>query len=298
MSRRAIVDHRARVQQSAARLLECLSDSPLVSVGCPACESIKQTPVTTRQGVSYVRCGTCSCFYVPRRPTEEALVEMYRRFPESARGHEIQTCDSRAEEREAQYRLKRILQVVPAGRLLDLGCGTGHLLRIARPFFDGIGVDVAPRPKPMEDGIQYFQGRLEDTSFQEESFHVVGAFEVLEHLFDPASTLRAVHRVLMPSGMFVFQTGDADSLRARLGPESWPYLQPPVHLNVFGRRSLAILLRRTGFRIVKAWSFGRGPSRIMETTGLRYPEFLRPLLEVAARFGIVGRMYAALRIDG
>jgi SAM-dependent methyltransferase len=288
---------RERVQQSADRLIDSLKRSPLIIVGCPACGSVERSPAATRQGFSYDRCGNCSCVYVPQRPTEDALLDLYRRFPESAAGYEIDSYDRQTEEREARYRLERVLQVARSGRLLDVGCGGGEFLRAARSSFDVVGVDLAARMKGSDEGIRFFQGRLEDASFEEKSFQIVTAFEVLEHLFDPTSMLRTIHRVLAANGWFVFQTGDANSFRARLNLESWPYLQPPVHLNIFGRRSLAILMRRTGFRIVKSWSFGRAPSRIMGSTRLPFPEILRLLLDVSARFGLVGQMYAARAVD-
>ena len=297
MRRPVAIDQRARVLQSTARLLESLEGCPLVTVSCPACGSDERFHATTRQGMSYVRCTNCSCVYADRRPTEEALVQMYRRFPDCAAGHETAPYDPRDEAREARYRLGCIRQVARSGRLLDVGCGRGDFLKAARHSFRVVGVDVAARMTPPDEGIPLFDGPLEDAAFEEGSFHVVTAFEVLEHLFDPTSALRAVHRVLAADGVFVFQTGDADSFRARLNLESWPYLQPPVHLNILGRRSLAILMRRTGFRVVKAWSFGRAPHRIMGMTRFPNPEVLRPLLDVVARVGLVGRMYAALRVD-
>jgi SAM-dependent methyltransferase len=292
-----VMNQSARVYQSAARLVESLTGAPLVTVECPACGSVEQSPAATRQGFTYVRCGNCSCLYISRRPTEDALLEMYRRFPESAAGDEVESYDSRDEVREARYRFQRVLQVARSGRLLDVGCGRGDFLRAAQLSFEVFGVDVAARLEASDLEIRFFEGRLEDASFEEGSFQIVTAFEVLEHLFDPASTLREVHRVLADKGLFVFQTGDSDSLRARLAMDSWPYLQPPVHLNIFGRRSLAMLMQRTGFRIAKSWSFGKAARRVTGLTGLPYPEFLRPVLDVTARFGLIGRLCAAIRVE-
>jgi SAM-dependent methyltransferase len=222
---------------------------------------------------------------------------MYRRFPDCAAGHENGSYDPSGEAREARYRLACVLQIDRSGRLLDVGCGRGEFLKVARQSFDVAGVDVASTMTLSDEAVPFFQGRLEDAAFEEESFHIVTAFEVLEHLFDPASVLRAVHRVLAPDGMFVFQTGDVDTFRARLNLESWPYLQPPVHLNIPSRRSLAVLMRRTGFRVVKAWSFGQAPARIMRMADFPDPELFRPLLDIVARLGLIGRTYAAVRVD-
>lgn len=87
------------------------------------------------------------------------------------------------------------------------------------------------------------------------------------------------------------QTGDASSLLARLCRAKWPYLQPPIHLNCFSRRGLMRLTSDTGFRVVKAWSFGRAPERLPGSRLLSNPEVFRSAMDIAARIGLVGQMY-------
>ena len=277
-----------------------LKDMPaireLVEVACPACGAGQSTRVFEKNGLPIVKCRGCSSLFVNPRPSEDTLVEVYRRYPQLANGREGQMTDDPEDGLwEAKYRLRRLLEFRASGRLLDLGCGRGDFLAEAARSFDVIGVDVVPRIRPSYATISAFEGRLEDARFNDASFDVVVAIEVLEHLFDPQRTLGEIHRILKPDGLLMVQTGDADSLRSRLSLERWTYVQPPVHLNYFTRRGLRGFLSNGGFRIRASWSFGRAPRKVPGLARLPDAERLRPLLDLAARGGFLGQMYAATK---
>jgi SAM-dependent methyltransferase len=75
-------------------------------------------------------------------------------------------------------------------------------------------------------------------------------WDVIEHLPDPASTLRAVHSALRPGGVFAVTTMDVEALFPRVAGRFWPwYMQ--MHLVYFSRRTLGELLRSCGFDVVE-----------------------------------------------
>lgn len=277
-------------------LAETPDTAQSVEVACPVCLSSAYNLATVRNGFAVVKCKKCSCLLANPRPSEESLIRLYQDYPKIVEnlGGEVRDNpeDSR---REAQYHVRHLSRFVRGGRLLDLGCGSGDLLEIAQAAFDVCGVDVAPRLRRGSKSLTVFEGRLEDAAFESASFNAVTAVEVIEHLFDPRRTLEEIHRVLMPGGMFLVQTGDAGSLPARLGLDRWSYVQPPVHLNFFTRKTLVRLLRQTGFQIRGGWSFGRAPGRLPIVRRLRTREYLRPLLNLASDWGILGQMYVAVR---
>jgi len=275
------------------------SQMPVHEVPCPACGGSRSDEVMVRNGFPIVRCQSCQCVFVRNRPIENCLVGIYERFPQLSSGREGQLTDDPMEGRtEAEYRLRHLREFATSGRLLDIGCGRGDFLLAASRDFDVYGVDLVPRLRPDAQDVRVFRGRLEDAALPDNFFDAVSAVETLEHLFDPRRTLGVIHRILKPRGILLFQTGDVDSIRARLNLETWTYLQPPVHLNFFSREALRRLAAGVGFEPVRSWSFGRAPTRFPIFRHFGPTELLRPALDWAARAGLLGAMHVWRRTEG
>lgn len=93
------------------------------------------------------------------------------------------------------------------GRLLDLGCGTGFMIDIAKDLFDRIdGVDVT---QAMLDRVDLSGGNItlhnctaERLPFADATFDVATAYAFLHHLEDYSKVLAETCRVLKPGGGF------------------------------------------------------------------------------------------------
>lgn len=91
-------------------------------------------------------------------------------------------------------------------RILDLGCGTGTMLSHLRQFGEAEGVDADEQAVGFchargEDRVQLLESpRL---PFPDDSFDLLTALDVLEHIEDDRSTLREVARVLRPGGLLL-----------------------------------------------------------------------------------------------
>jgi SAM-dependent methyltransferase len=218
---------------------------------------------------------------------------MYRRFPDSAAGRVTDAPDDSIQEaRESRYRVKCLLEVARSGRLLDIGFGTGAFMRAAREYFEVTGLEIANRLPPDASGGSAIIGDIGRMPFHDATFQAVTSFEVLEHLFETRRFLSEVHRVLTHNGVLLLQTGDASSLLARLHLTGWAYLMPPVHLNVYSRAALERHVENTGLKFERAWSFGRATERAPFVSRLWEPEVARPVLDIVARHGLIGQMYA------
>jgi SAM-dependent methyltransferase len=123
----------------------------------------------------------------------------------------------------------------PAARLVDIGCGSGHFVRIAASLgyqAEGLEFDQQAVAAAQAQGIAVAQGALPDTWLDSAAFEAVTLSQVIEHLHDPLAALRDIARILKPGGFFWLATpnGQAHGLK-RFGPH-WRGLEPPRHLAV------------------------------------------------------------------
>jgi ubiquinone/menaquinone biosynthesis C-methylase UbiE len=141
----------------------------------------------------------------------------------------------------------------PGERALDLGCGAGEFTAaLARAGVPAVGADVAEaalararaRYPELDFRLVPFDGAL---PFEDNSFELVWAGEVIEHVADTGLWLSEVRRVLAPSGRLLVTTPSHGRLRVAVsGVERF---SEPLggHLHLYTRRSLTTLLGEFGF---------------------------------------------------
>ena len=221
-----------------------------------------------------VRCPHCGLVYVGEIQHGGALVEAPVLAGE--RSDILQSCDLKdlagswelrqlpAKEAEwpalrlnARYALTRIAaQVPPPGRLLDFGCGWG--------FFLGAAAEVGWTPfglEPLPGHAIYARAHfgatvttdvLHANSFPPETFDAITAFQVFEHLPDPAGDLARLFRMAKPGAAILIEVPNIETLAARLlGPRHRHF--NPDHLTFFSARTLALLFEKCGFEVVETY---------------------------------------------
>jgi 2-polyprenyl-3-methyl-5-hydroxy-6-metoxy-1,4-benzoquinol methylase len=107
----------------------------------------------------------------------------------------------------------------PGDRAIDLGAGSGLLATRLRSFgLDVLAVDW--NDKFYGADIPFLRVDLNQPDFAEvcgpESFQLVTATEVIEHMESPIGFLRNIGRLLAPNGCAVITTPNVDNLPARL----------------------------------------------------------------------------------
>ena len=180
--------------------------------------------------------------------------------------------------RSSQYQYESVLDshARRTARWLDLGCG--HALLPAwraqeeKRLVDGcnmlIGLDYdLPSLKAHPNIHRRVRGDIGTLPFVDDSFDLVTANMVVEHLASPETQFKEVHRVLSPGGMFIFHTPNALShgvISARIVPDSLKrrivYLldgRPTVdvfkaYYRANTRKSITEIAQSSGFEVVEA----------------------------------------------
>jgi len=104
-------------------------------------------------------------------------------------------------------------QLLPASKVLDMGCGAGFLTNyLARLGHEVSGVDLSEQSlkvaqeKDFTRLVKYQVGDVAKLAFPDESFDVVTAMDLLEHVESPFKVISEASRLLKPGGLFFFHT--------------------------------------------------------------------------------------------
>ncbi len=130
----------------------------------------------------------------------------------------------------------------PGMSVLDIGCGPGTLtIDLARHVAPGrvVGIDAVPevlagaRQRAGEAGldVEFRQGDAYRLDVPDDSFDVVHAHQVLQHLADPVAALREMHRVARPGGIVAVRESDYGAFTwfpASPGLDDWLHLYREV----------------------------------------------------------------------
>lgn len=98
-------------------------------------------------------------------------------------------------------------------KVLDVGCGAGFLTHpLSLAGHAVTGVDLSPstlqaaRSSDSTDRVEYLEAAAESLPFENETFDVVCAMDLLEHVERPQKVIQEASRVLKSSGLFFFHT--------------------------------------------------------------------------------------------
>lgn len=142
------------------------------------------------------------------------------------------------------------LSLVANGRLLEVGCGNGRMLRDMQSFgwqVYGVDFDEAAVAKAREKGLQVAHGDLHSQRYPDDHFDAIVMSHVIEHVHEPSAILQECHRILKPGGRLVMVTPNSDGLGHRLFGANWRGLEPPRHLHIFNVKTLTRLLDKERF---------------------------------------------------
>jgi len=142
----------------------------------------------------------------------------------------------------------------PGMRLLDVGCGNGEFLVLARlAGWEVVGVDFDPKAveTARSQGLDVRDGGVDVLDPEEESFNGITLSHVIEHVHDPVTVLHQCHALLKPGGWIWLETPNIDALGHKRYGSDWRGLEPPRHLVLFTRDALFRALEQSGFKSVE-----------------------------------------------
>jgi SAM-dependent methyltransferase len=137
---------------------------------------------------------------------------------------------------EFAHVLRRLARRPNGGTLLELGCGPGHFLERAAPYYERVvGLDFND-DAVREGRARGLDVRACDADELNETFDTIAAFQLIEHVPKPAETFRHLVKLLRPGGELIVAVPNEDSLLGALEQNSLN--MPPHHASCWSKQAL------------------------------------------------------------
>jgi SAM-dependent methyltransferase len=234
--------------------------------GCPVCDAREHEPWGARGGRRLVRCRGCGLVHADAVPDAGRLE---RDVGDSL----VYTNDQLAKRPFFRRRAHELLEPIERmqggpGRLLDVGCGIGTELEVARERgWQATGIELATGSLRIAraEGLDVIDRPLADAGLPAASFDLVTANHSLEHIPQARSVLADVRRVLKPGGLLFVSVPNLGSWPHRARLDRFGLAFNDDHYLHFTPATLPRLLAKAGFTLLELstprWvDFQRGPA--------------------------------------
>jgi 2-polyprenyl-3-methyl-5-hydroxy-6-metoxy-1,4-benzoquinol methylase len=237
---------------------------------CALCGGEIFKPALECEGFSFVKCKHCGLVQRNPQPDKNEILARYS----STYGNDYLSYEL---ENEASFLKLQQLALKDAGfsklekkllpaaeqraeapSILDIGCATGALIASLRDKrWRVTGVEISPSAiyAKNERKLDVFNTPLEENHFPDNSFDVILASHLIEHLNEPKTFLEETYRILKNNGSIFITTPDISGFQSRLFGSRW---RSAIfdHLYLFSRRTLSKMLKTAGFKVESYRSWG------------------------------------------
>ena len=233
---------------------------------CPLCGSNKTQPRLGYQRImpgnwSLHQCAICATSFMNPMPDSEALAKYYDDdYYGSGEGKFLGFVEGIVQ--FFRYvRARAVRRLTPSGRILDVGCGRGLMLKFLKTWgyqVDGIELDTVAAVRARKNLNQQVFHTLEElaASFPQH-YQAICFWHSLEHLPDPGKALGIAHGLLAPGGLLVISAPHAQSYQSRLSNRFWLHLDLPRHLVHFDMNRLTAFFQTRGYRPIRHEHFSQ-----------------------------------------
>jgi 2-polyprenyl-3-methyl-5-hydroxy-6-metoxy-1,4-benzoquinol methylase len=183
----------------------------LMSGKCILCQSSETSVLLKREQYLMARCKKCGLiFRLPKVEKDQYLRDIQKYYLEVDPYYRVAHSRQRLYERFL-YKIRHARR--KDARLLDVGCGFGYFLSLARNNgWDIWGLE--PNSDLIRIGIKNYGldiqcAEFEKSNLSENYFDVITLWNVFEELNNPKESIIEIKRILKPSGLLFIRTPNA-----------------------------------------------------------------------------------------
>jgi SAM-dependent methyltransferase len=234
---------------------------------CPVCKNSEVKPVlqatdhtVSKEEFTIVECNACSLRFTSEAPAESAIQKYYQSsayisHSNTKKGiinllyHWARYFTMMSKEWLVKKESKR-----QVGMLLDIGSGTGtfvHTMERAGWSVVGLEPDADARAFAIKQYKVDIYPSEDLFRLPEATYSAITMWHVLEHVHQLDAYVQRIKELLAPKGKLIVAVPNYTSKDAEVYGAYWAPYDVPRHLYHFSPKSMDVLMKRHGLRVIK-----------------------------------------------
>ncbi len=227
---------------------------------CPLCQCTQLKELPRYAHSCLTKCLRCGFVFSRKIPSAAELEAYYRQY--SYGGHYYISPITLKRYREILQSFEKYRKL---NRILDVGCGNGIFLSVARELgWESYGTEISQKAVEIcqNHGLTVYAGTLEQVMDRLPEVDVVVSIEVVEHLSFPSEEVQRFSQVLRKEGLLYLTTPNFNSLTRRILRNKHTEIVYPEHLSYFTASTMKRMLKNNGFGTFRIETTGISLSRL------------------------------------
>ena len=236
------------------------------------CINVKK--IFEKKNFSYFQCMITKTIFANPRPKQELLDKFYSNSKSSKywlKNFFLPKLEARTNKvviPNVKYFSKNF-EKYNKKKILDIGAGLGIFLTELKKKWPKAKYYALEPSKSMAQycrskNISVFENTVEKIDPTKNKFDAVTCFELFEHLHDPKYFLKKIYKLLNKNGILYFTTLNGMGFDIQMLGKNSNSIYPPYHINFFNPKSVELLLKKVGFKILSIETPGKLDLSIVE----------------------------------
>lgn len=223
-----------------------------------------------------LKCKGCGLVYSSPIFDTEEIEQLYKK---SKLNYDAEI--ENIKETYGQY-LKSLMGLIPsAENILEIGCGSGFILKAALDigFHNVYGVE------PSRDAVEKADEKIQDKIvidifrpglFKENFFDIICFFQTIDHIVDPNELLQNCYKILKPNGIVFCINHNTEALSTKILGERSPIFDIE-HIYLFNKSTIKKIFENNGFEVVEIIDISNTYSLGYWIMMLPFPTFIKKI---------------------